>query len=235
MLNTDRYIRQIPLIGIEGQRRLRGSSVLVVGLGGLGSLVSMYLAGAGVGRLMLVDFDTVSLSDLHRQLLYTTSDVGKPKVEVAERRLREINPEVEVEGYRMVADLNSEFEGLVSSVDLVALAVDNLKTRYVVDELAWRHGKVIVNGGVDGWYGLVTTVIPGKTPRLSQILNLRGITPASCIEGLCSAVIGPIAGIVASWQALEAIRVLAGLGPTLAGKVLVVDSSRGIAEVVVIQ
>ncbi|KUO88355.1 MAG: hypothetical protein AT712_05145 [Caldivirga sp. CIS_19] len=98
MLNADRYIRQLPLIGVEGQRRLRGSSVLVVGLGGLGSIISMYLAGAGVGKLVLVDFDTVSISDLHRQLLYTTNDVGRPKVEIAEKRLREINPEVELRG-----------------------------------------------------------------------------------------------------------------------------------------
>ena len=232
MLNADRYIRQLPLIGVDGQRRLRGSSVLVVGLGGLGSIISMYLAGAGVGKLVLVDFDTVSISDLHRQLLYTTNDVGRPKVEIAEKRLREINPEVEVEGYRLVADLNGEFDEIVSSVDVIALAVDNMKTRYVVDELASRHGKAIVNGGVDGWFGLVTTVIPNKTPRLSEILNIRGMNPASCVEGLCNAIIGPVAGIVASWQALEVIRILAGLEPALAGKILIIDSSRGIMDVV---
>jgi len=98
MLNADRYIRQLPLIGVDGQRRLRGSSVLVVGLGGLGSIISMYLAGAGVGKLVLVDFDTVSISDLHRQLLYTTNDVGRPKVELPRRGLGRLTLRLRLRG-----------------------------------------------------------------------------------------------------------------------------------------
>ena len=234
MISGDRYIRQLPLLGIEGQRRLSNSTALVVGLGGLGSLVSMYLAGAGVGKLILVDFDTVSISDLHRQLLYTTSDIGKSKVEVAERRLREINPGVKVEVHQMVLTRNEESEKLVSSADVVVLAVDNMKTRFDVDELASKYSKPIVNGGVDGWFGLVTTVVPGKTPRLTEILNVRGLSPVSCVEGLCNAVVGPVAGIVASWQALDALRILAGLEPTLAGKLLIIDSSRGIVDIILV-
>ncbi|ABW02684.1 HesA/MoeB/ThiF family protein [Caldivirga maquilingensis] len=232
MISSDRYIRQLPLLGIEGQRRLSNSSALVVGLGGLGSLASMYLAGAGVGRLILVDFDTVSISDLHRQLLYTTRDIGKSKVEVAERRLREINPEVKIEAHQTVLTKNEEAEELVASVDVIVLAVDNMKTRVDVDELAAKYSKPIVNGGVDGWFGLVTTVVPGKTPRLAEILNIRGLNPVSCVEGLCNAVIGPTVGVVASWQALDALRILAGLEPTLAGKLLVIDSSKGMIEII---
>ncbi len=234
MISGGRYIRQLPLLGIEGQRRLSNSTALVVGLGGLGSLASMYLAGAGVGKLILVDFDTVSISDLHRQLLYTTSDIGKSKVEVAERRLREINPGVKVEVHQMVLTRNEESEKLVSSADVVVLAVDNMKTRFDVDELASKYSKPIVNGGVDGWFGLVTTVVPGKTPRLTEILNVRGLSPVSCVEGLCNAVVGPVAGIVASWQALDALRILAGLEPTLAGKLLIIDSSRGIVDIILV-
>ena len=232
MISSDRYTRQLPLLGIEGQRRLSSSSALVVGLGGLGSLASMYLAGAGVGRLIIVDFDTVSISDLHRQLLYTTGDVGKSKVEVAERRLREINPGVEIETHQMVLTKNEEAERLVTSVDVIVLAVDNMKTRFDVDELATKYSKPIVNGGVDGWFGLVTTVVPGKTPRLTEILNIRGISPVSCVEGLCNAVVGPVVGVVASWQALDALRILAGLKPTLAGKLLIIDSSRGMVDII---
>ncbi|WP_291766346.1 HesA/MoeB/ThiF family protein [Caldivirga sp. UBA161] len=231
MISSDRYVRQLPLLGIDGQRRLSSSSALVVGLGGLGSLASMYLAGAGVGRLILVDFDTVSISDLHRQLLYTTSDIGKSKVEVAERRLREINPGVKIEAHQMVLTRNEESEELVASADVIVLAVDNMKTRFDVDELASKYNKPIVNGGVDGWFGLVTTVLPGKTPRLTEILNIKGLNPVSCAEGLCNAVVGPVVGVVASWQALDALRILAGLKPTLAGKLLIIDSSRGIIDV----
>ncbi|MGC9136060.1 HesA/MoeB/ThiF family protein [Caldivirga sp.] len=231
MISSDRYIRQLPLIGVEGQRRLRDGSALIVGLGGLGSLASMYLAGAGVGKLVLVDFDTISISDLHRQFLYTTGDIGKSKVEVAEKRLREINPEVKVEAHQMVFTRNEETEELVASVDVVVLAVDNLKTRLDADELAVKRNKPVVNGGVDGWFGLVTTVIPGRTPRLAEILNIRGLSSVSCAEGLCNSVIGPVAGIIASWQALETLRILAGLEPALAGKLLIIDSSRGIIDV----
>lgn len=210
------------------------SSVLVIGLGGLGSIASMYLAGAGVGRLILVDFDTVSISDLHRQLLYTTSDVGKLKVDVAKERLSLINPGVRVDAYPIVFRADEESRRLVEDADVVVLAVDNMKTRYDVNEAVVEYGKPLVSGGVDGWFGMVTTVIPGETPCLAELMNISGAGSVACAQGLCNAILGPVAGIVASWQALEAIRIAAGLKPLLAGKVLFIDALNGLTDTIAV-
>ena len=220
------------MIGREGQERLRRSTIMVIGLGGLGSIISMYLAGAGVGRLILIDYDTVSLSDLHRQLLYTMDDLGKPKADAASSRLNKINPEVKVEAYRMVFSLNDpDSVRLVEESDVLVLAVDNFKTRLDANELAVKYGKPLVNGGVNGWYGLVTTVLPGKTPCLFELTPYTS-NIAACVEGLCNAVIGPVVGIVASWESLEALRLASGLQPVLAGRLLFIDGSRGFIDII---
>jgi len=214
----DRYSRQIPVIGEEGQRRIRERSVAVFGVGGLGSLIARYVVGGGFKRVVLVDFDTVSVSDLHRQILYTTEDVGKPKAEVAARVLRAVNPEVEVEPVAepISPDLVDE---VLKGVDVAVDALDNWAARHVVNAAAVRRGRVLVHGAVQEWYGHVTTVVPRATPCLEDLFGRFKSLP-SCI-GFCP-VLGPAVGVVSSLMALEVFNAALGK-PTLAGRLLVVD------------
>ncbi|NPA05313.1 MAG: HesA/MoeB/ThiF family protein [Crenarchaeota archaeon] len=219
----ERFSRQIPIIGVQGQYRLSSSSVLVVGAGGLGSPVITYLTCAGVGRLVIVDGDRVEPSNLNRQFLYRESDIGRWKALVAAERVRELNSGVRVEAYPALLD-ESLARRLVPSVDLVVDALDNWATRLILNRVVVEEGVPLIHGGVDRMYGQVMTVLPGKTACL-QCIAPRG---AERIRG--GAVLGPVAGVVGSIEALEAIRILAGLGPSLAGQMLIVDCSGMVFE-----
>ncbi len=214
----DRYSRQIPVIGEEGQRRIREASVAVFGVGGLGSLVARYVVGGGFRRVVLVDFDAVSVSDLHRQILYATGDVGKPKAEAAAKALRAVNPEVEV--VPVAEPISPDLaEGVLKEVDIAVDALDNWAARHVVNAAAVRRGRVLVHGAVQEWYGHVTTVVPRVTPCLEDLFG-RFKSPPSCV-GFCP-VLGPAVGVVSSLMALEVFNSALGR-PTLAGRLLVVD------------
>lgn len=220
-----RYERQILMIGEEGQARLRASSALVVGVGGLGSPVAYYLVAAGVGKVHLVDPGYLEVSNLNRQVLYTTEDIGRPKVLAAAERLSRLNPEVEVISHTISVD-SPEFENLVKEVDVVIDCLDNWPAREVLNRLAVKHRKPLVHAGVARWYGQATTVIPGKTACLACVYP-KGMKPESPIP-----VIGPTPGVLGAIEAAEAIRVLLGLEPGLAGKLLIMDLSAGAFEVV---
>lgn len=194
----------------------------VFGMGGLGTLIAYYLAGAGVGRLYVVDFDTVSLSDLHRQVLYSTRDVGRPKVEAAAERLRSVNPHVEVVPIMENVELPLAVE-LAGKVDVMVDAFDNWASRHILNKAAVRAGKPLVHGAVDNWYGHVTVVLPGKTPCLHDLFGRFAWAPM-CV-GQCP-VLGPVVGIVASVMATEALKLVLGSGEILAGRLLVVDAKR---------
>jgi len=214
----DRYSRQIPVIGEEGQRRIREASVAVFGMGGLGSLVARYVVGGGFRRVVLVDFDAVSVSDLHRQILYATEDVGKPKAEAAAKALRAVNPEVEV--VPVAEPISPDLaEEVLKEVDIAVDALDNWAARHVVNAAAVRRGRVLVHGAVQEWYGHVTTVVPRVTPCLEDLFG-RFKSPPSCV-GFCP-VLGPAVGVVSSLMALEVFNSALGR-PTLAGRLLVVD------------
>lgn len=215
----DRYSRQIAVIGEEGQKKLRGASAVIFGVGGLGTHVAYYLAAGGLGKLYLVDSDKVSLSDLHRQVLYSTRDLGRSKVEAAARRLRDINPEVEIEAVPEEISPSLAAE-LVGRADLAVDALDNWAARHVVNRAAVAAKRPLVHGAVQEWYGHVTTIIPGETPCLEELFGRFKSFP-SCVQGICP-VLGPVVGVVASLMALEAIKVVLGR-PTLAGRLLVVD------------
>jgi molybdopterin/thiamine biosynthesis adenylyltransferase len=222
MKELDRYSRQIPVVGEEGQRKIRNTSVAVFGVGGLGALVARYVVGGGFKRVLLIDFDTVSLPDLHRQILYTTDDVGKPKAEVAAKVLREVNPEVEV--VPVAEPISPDLaEGVLKEVDVAVDALDNWAARHVVNAAAVRRGRVLVHGAVQEWYGHVTTVVPGVTPCLEDLFGRFKSLPA-CTAGFCP-VLGPAVGVVASLMALEVFNAALGR-PALAGKLLVVDLKR---------
>ena len=222
-----RYHRQDLVIGVEGTSRLRSSSVAIFGLGGLGTVVAMYLAGAGVGRLVLVDRDSVALTDLHRQVLFRERHIGVAKAEAAAEELSALNREVRVEP--VVADAREVAGDVAREVDLVVDALDNWPSREAVADAAWDAGKPLVHGGVQAYYGQVTTIVPGSTPRLRDVI--RG-GPGRCVDA-CEAigVLGPAAGVVGAVMASEALNVLLGR-PALAGKVLFVDVKHMVFELV---
>ncbi|ABL88426.1 UBA/THIF-type NAD/FAD binding protein [Pyrobaculum islandicum DSM 4184] len=216
---VERYSRQIPVIGEEGQGRLRATAVAVFGIGGLGTLVARYVAGGGFRKVVVIDHDVVSIPDIHRQILYTTKDVGKPKAEVAARVLSEVNPEVEV--VPIAEPISPDLaDSILKEVDIAVDALDNWASRHVVNKAAVRHGKPLIHGAVQEWYGHVTTIIPRKTPCLEDIFGRFKSLP-SCAMGFCP-VLGPAVGVVASIMALEVFKTALG-APSLVGRLLVVD------------
>lgn len=218
-----RYARQVVLaeVGARGQEKLLASSVLVVGAGGLGSAALYYLAGAGVGRLGVADPDTVALSDLHRQILYATSDIGRPKADAATERLKSLNPDVSVVTHRVRLD-EGNVDSLVGGYDVVVDAPDNFATRYVVNDACWRARKPLIEAAVQGFSGMVMTIVPGKTACyrcLHPTPPSDGAVPSSADVGI----MGMVPGVIGSLQALEAVKVLLGAGSTLGGRVMFFD------------
>ncbi|WP_295456709.1 molybdopterin-synthase adenylyltransferase MoeB [uncultured Thiodictyon sp.] len=220
-----RYSRQImlPAFGIEGQERLRLARVLVVGLGGLGSPVAMYLAAAGVGRLVLADHDAVDLSNLQRQIIHTTDRIGTPKAESARTTLAALNPEVELVlvRERLTAETLPE---LLRDLDLVVDCCDNFDTRFVVNAACVGARKPLVSGAAIRLEGQVTTFSGQPGGPCYQCLYPRN----GGIDETCTAnsVLAPVLGIIGSIQATEAIKVLSGLGEPLFGRLLVLDAGR---------
>jgi adenylyltransferase/sulfurtransferase len=223
----ERYARQlvIPEVGPGGQERLERARVLVVGAGGLGSPVLYYLAGAGVGHLEVVDSDTVAVSNLHRQILFGTGDVGRPKVEVAAERLRALNPRVRVTTRCLRLDADNA-DGLVAGHDVVVDCPDNLATRYVLNDACCRARVPLVEAGVLAFSGMLMTIVPGKTPCyrcLYPVPPREGSFPGPAEAGI----MGPLPGILGSLQALEAMKLLLGIGGGVTGRVLFFDGIAG--------
>lgn len=211
-LEREKYSRQILLFGEEGQEKLKNARVLVVGAGGLGSPISTYLAIAGVGKIILADFDTVELSNLNRQFLHHEKDIGRTKIESAKEKLLSMNPGIEVETIgEMISEANIEY--LIPECDIIVDALDNLETRHLLNRLAVKRRIPLVHGAVTGYDGQVTTIIPGKTPcfycifpRISkkEVFPVLGVTP----------------GVIGSIQANEVIKFLTGKGQLLEGRLL---------------
>lgn len=218
------YSRQLILkeLGQKGQRKLAQSRVAVVGMGGLGTISSLYLALAGVGYLRLIDQDTVEMNNLHRQVLYETQDIKYPKVEASAKRLQKANPFVKVEPVpENVNPRNAE--KLVSGMDLVVDGLDNIYTRYLVNRACARLRIPYVFGAAVGLEGNLSVFAPPDTPCLECIFpNLSDDELFSCdVRG----VIGATAGIIGTMQAMETIKVLAGMGSPLKGKLMICDFS----------
>lgn len=219
-----RYSRHIILkeIGGTGQQKLRDAKVLIVGAGGLGSPAAFYLAAAGIGRIGLVDDDRVDLSNLQRQILHRTQDVGRPKVESARRALTELNPGVEVEIYPFRLNASNVAE-LIREYDVILNGVDNFPTRYLINDACVMEKKPLVEAGILRWDGLLMTILPGQGPCYRCIFPEpppAGVIP-TCQE---AGVVGAVAGIMGTLQALEAIKVILGQGETLTGRMLVFDA-----------
>lgn len=219
-----RYSRQIllPALGVEGQERLLASRVLVVGLGGLGSPVAMYLAAAGVGRLVLVDYDQVELSNLQRQIIHATADVGRLKVESARERLAALNPEATVLTYARVLE-GEDLLAETRAADVVVDASDNFATRFALNAACVEAGTPLVSGAAIRMEGQVAVF----DPRRPESPCYRCLYPdADELEETCSriGVLAPLLGIIGSIQATETLKLLLGKGEPLVGQLLLVDA-----------
>ena len=224
-----RYSRQIllPDLKLEGQEKITRGKVLVVGAGGLGSPVLYYLTAAGIGTLGILDFDTVSISNLQRQILYGTKDIDEPKTTKANQRLSDLNPHVKIEIHHCVLNSENAMQ-IIDGYDVVVDGSDNLPTRYLVNDACVLLGKTLIYGAIFQFEGQVSV--------FNQLLsdgargpNYRDLFPEppppemvpSCNEG---GVLGVLPGIIGSMQANEAIKVVAGIGKTLSGRLMIYDS-----------
>lgn len=219
-----RYSRQImlPDVDIEGQEKLLTAHVLIIGLGGLGSPVAMYLAAAGVGHLVLADFDTVDLSNLQRQIAHTTNRIGQTKVESAAQTLRELNPDVQITCITQALDTDT-LKTHVTQADVVVDCCDNFTTRFAVNAACVAAKVPLVSGAAIRLEGQVAVF----DSRQADCPCYRCLYDEDSEENTtCAAngVLSPVVGIIGSMQALEAIKLIVGFGKTLAGKLLLFDA-----------
>ena len=213
----ERYQRQliIPGFGEEGQEKLKRAKVLIVGAGGLGSPGAIYLAAAGVGTLRIVDSDTVALGNLNRQILHWTRDIGRNKTESAYEKLKEINPEINVETTKAKLTEDNAKE-IAAHYDLIVDAVDNLPTRYLLNRTAMELKLPLFHGAVYGFQGQAMTILPGQTPCLMCLY--RGASPRGTVP-----VVGATPAVIACIQATEVIKYITGLGQLLTNRLLIYD------------
>ena len=213
----------LPEVGMEGQKRLKGASVLCVGTGGLGSPLLLYLAAAGVGRLGIVDFDVVDHSNLQRQVIHGTSWVGKPKIESAKARIHEINPHCQVDLYETALTSENALE-IIRPYDIVCDGTDNFPTRYLVNDACVLLGKPNVYGSIFRFEGQATVFnLDSESPNYRDLFPEPpppGLVP-SCAEG---GVVGVLPGIIGVIQATEAVKIITGIGTTLSGRLLLFDA-----------
>lgn len=224
MENTIRYSRQLILedFGLEAQTKLVNARVLVIGAGGLGSPILLYLAAAGVGTLGVADFDSVALSNLNRQVIHFTEDVGRKKIDSAEDKIRKLNPDVKVEKFKRRIDAEN-IEDLIGRYDVVVDATDNFSSRYLISDCCYLLGKPLVEGAAVGYVGILMTIVPGQTPCY------RCLYPEPPIDGeieTCSdaGIIGAVTGVIGSLQAMETIKVITQIGEIIAGRVIYYDA-----------
>jgi len=219
-----RYSRQllIPEIGQKGQRKLLDARVLMIGAGGLGSPAALYLAAAGVGTLGLVDDDVVDESNLQRQVLHTAARVGMGKTESAELTLNALNPDVAVIRHPMRLGADN-VEALVAAYDVIVDGTDNFETRYLLNDASVAYRKPVVHGSIYRWDGQVTTFVPYEGPCYRCLYPTQPpdeLAPACAVAG----VLGVLPGIIGLLQANEAIKLILGVGETLAGRMLLFDA-----------
>ena len=219
-----RYSRHLimPEVGIQGQQKLKDAGILLIGAGGLGSPLGLYLAAAGVGRLGIVDFDTVDFTNLQRQILHRTEDVGRPKVESAKERIAGVNPQVQVTTYQTLISRDNVLE-LIRDYDIVIDGTDNFQTRYLVNDACVFQHKPNIYGSIFRFEGQATVFAPGSGPCYRCLYPEPpppGMVP-SCAEG---GVLGVLPGIIGVIQATEAIKLILGVGEPLIGRLLLYNA-----------
>ncbi|MEM8983864.1 MAG: molybdopterin-synthase adenylyltransferase MoeB [Pseudomonadota bacterium] len=230
-----RYSRHLvmPEVGVVGQEKLKAARVLCIGAGGLGSPISLYLAAAGVGRLGLVDFDTVDVSNIQRQILYTTDDLGESKLDVATARLRALNPTIDVIPYAVKLNRDNASD-IIADYDIVVDGTDNFPTRYVSNDACVLAGKPIVYGSIFRFEGQISVFDATRGPCYRCLFPEpppAGMVP-SCAEG---GVLGVLPGIIGTLQALEVIKLILGEGDALIGRLVLFDALRFSVDTVAIK
>lgn len=220
-----RYSRQImlPQMDVAGQQKLIDATVLIVGMGGLGCPAAMYLAAAGVGHLIIADDDLVELTNLQRQIAHSESMIGEPKVVSAQQTLLGLNPDLKITALQKSLE-GSELSEVVGQADLIVDACDNFTTRFAINSACIEHGKPLVSGAAIRMEGQVA-VFDSRNPisPCYQCLYLQGDDEnASCSE---NGVMAPLVGIIGAVQAMEAIKLLTGIGESLIGRLLLLDAS----------
>ncbi len=209
-------------VGGEGQEKISNSKVLVLGAGGLGSPVALYLAAAGVGTIGIVDNDVVDLSNLQRQILHHTSDIGRSKIESAEDKLTAINPDLKINTYKTFVNSTNIME-IISDYDVVIDGTDNFPTRFLVNDACVMAGKPLAHGAILRFDGQAFTIVPHEGPCYRCIF--REPPPAGSVPNCSQAgILGAVAGIIGSIQATEALKVILGKGKLLVGRLLILDA-----------
>ena len=219
-----RYSRQIilPHVGGKGQEKLLKAKVLIIGAGGLGSPASFYLAAAGVGMIGIVDSDEVEISNLQRQILHSTSDIGKPKTSSAKATLTDLNPDVEIIAHE-VRITSENILPIIKDYDIVVDGSDNFPTRYLMNDACVMSGKPLSHGGIFRFDGQAITIVPGEGPCYRCLFSEPpppGLVP-SCQE---AGILGAVAGVIGVIQANEVLKFILGAGELLVGKLLVFNA-----------
>jgi adenylyltransferase/sulfurtransferase len=223
----DRYDRQIRLLGEDGQEKLKRAKVFIAGAGGLGSPILIYLTAAGIGKIDLVDKDTVALSNLNRQILHWEKDIDREKAISAKEKLTEINRDIKIDAKSETITEDNAFD-LVADADLIIDAMDNFPTRYLLNRTALEKGIPFIHGAINGFHGQATTVLPGESACLRCIF--REAPPPSVFP-----VLGVTPGIIGLIQASEAIKYIVGVGELLIGKLLLWDGLTSQTEIVQVE
>ncbi len=220
----DRYARQIrlPQIGEQGQQKILDSSALIVGMGGLGSPAALYLAAAGIGKLVINDFDIVEASNLQRQIIHTDRSIGENKVDSAKQSIEAINPECEVETIYYQID-GDELKSTIDGVDIVLDCTDNFPTRFEVNRYCVETATPLVSGAAIRLEGQIMNYQPGVQVPCYQCLYTKVYENAETCE--MEGVLGPVVGVIGTMQALQTLLILTGQGEPLIGKLLLLDAA----------
>lgn len=228
--DLSRYARQmvLPQVGVEGQKALEAAQVTIVGLGGLGCPVAQYLITAGVGTLQLIDGDVVELSNIQRQPLYHTDDVGLFKVKVAEERISSLNPVTTVETKNVFLTSENRVD-LLTGADVIVDATDSLGVRRILDEYASGHSVPLVYGGLYRFEGQVSVFNYNGGPRYVDLFPEHSVTGDTCAD---AGVLGMLPGIIGNIQALETVKIILGVEPNLSGKLLLYDGMSHETEII---
>jgi len=220
----ERYSRHIILseIGVKGQKKLKEAKVLIIGAGGLGAPVAMYLAAAGVGTIGIADADEVDLSNLQRQIIHSTADIGKAKVKSAQETMNAMNPNVEVKTYRTFVN-SSNIRELIRDYDFVIDGTDNFPAKFLINDACVMEKKAFSHAGIIRFKGQLMTYIPGQGPCYRCVF--KDPPPKDAVPTCKQAgVVGAMGGVIGSLQAMEAIKYIVGVGENLTGKLLTYDA-----------
>ena len=215
----EQFIRQTPILGEDGQEKLKGAAVLVAGAGGLGTSIALHCAFAGFGTIRIADCDRIERSNLNRQTLYRLADIGRMKADVAVERMQGVTPYLCTEAVHTVITAEN-VGGMTAGMDIIIDAMDNYETRYILADAAEERGIPFIHGAIDGFYGQVSTIVPGHSPCMRCIIPHP--PPKMKIPALSATT-----GIIGSIQVTEALKYITGTGTLLTGRLILWDGLHG--------